>query len=134
MAEVHSIDATLVKDMSQRSENAQAPVQAAVPEVSTPQEPVRQAVTPLPESDPESSNDPEPSSLSDSPAESLPVAAETTTQDDEGSPSSPSSPSSSPIDEYGNPIAKPKMYSEEEVQRMIRDRLSRGRQAAEQPT
>lgn len=38
----------------------------------------------------------------------------------------------SPIDEYGNPLEKPKMYSEEEVQRMIRDRLSRGRHA-EQP-
>src|ERR1044071_6771502 len=31
------------------------------------------------------------------------------------------------IDEYGNPIEKPKMYSEDEVQRMIRERLSRGR-------
>ena len=37
-----------------------------------------------------------------------------------------------PIDEYGNPIEKPKMYSEDEVQSMIRDRLSRGRYA-EQP-
>ena len=34
----------------------------------------------------------------------------------------------SPIDEYGNPLEKPKTYTEEEVQRMIRDRLSRGRQ------
>ena len=34
-----------------------------------------------------------------------------------------------PIDEYGNPTEKPKMYSEEEVQRMIRDRLSRGKHA-----
>jgi hypothetical protein len=39
----------------------------------------------------------------------------------------------SPIDEYGNPVEKPKMYSEDEVNRMIRDRLSRGRHA-EQPT
>jgi hypothetical protein len=31
----------------------------------------------------------------------------------------------SPIDDYGNPIEKPKMYSEDEVQRMMRDRLSR---------
>lgn len=35
----------------------------------------------------------------------------------------------SPIDEYGNPVEKPKTYTEEEVQRMIRDRLSRGRHA-----
>ena len=39
------------------------------------------------------------------------------------------------IDEYGNPVEKPKMYSEDEVQRMIRDRLSRGRHAEQpQPT
>ena len=38
-------------------------------------------------------------------------------------------------DEYGNPIPKSKMYTEEEVQRMIRDRLKRGafREQAETP-
>ena len=36
---------------------------------------------------------------------------------------------SDPIDEYGNPVEKSKTYTEEEVQRMIRDRLSRGRRA-----
>jgi hypothetical protein len=40
--------------------------------------------------------------------------------------------SDSPIDEYGNPIEKPKMYSEEEVNRLIRERLSRGRQQEQQ--
>lgn len=45
----------------------------------------------------------------------------------------PETKAESPIDEYGNPVEKPKMYSEEEVQRMIRDRLSRGRHA-EQPS
>lgn len=39
----------------------------------------------------------------------------------------------SPIDEYGNPVEKPKTYTEEEVQRMIRDRLSRGRHADQAP-
>jgi hypothetical protein len=38
-----------------------------------------------------------------------------------------------PIDEYGNPIEKPKMYSEEEVNRLIRERLARGRQQEQQP-
>jgi hypothetical protein len=39
------------------------------------------------------------------------------------------------IDEYGNPVEKPRTYTEEEVQRMIRDRLSRGRYAEQaQPT
>jgi len=52
-------------------------------------------------------------------------------QDDESHKSKPAD-----TDEYGNPVAKPKMYSEEEVQRMIRDRLKRGtfRQEQEQPT
>lgn len=38
----------------------------------------------------------------------------------------------SPIDEYGNPVAKPKTYTEEEVQRLIRERISRERHAAQQ--
>jgi hypothetical protein len=33
------------------------------------------------------------------------------------------------IDEYGNPIKKSRTYSEEEVQKMIRERLARGRHA-----
>ncbi len=32
------------------------------------------------------------------------------------------------LDEYGNKTDKPKMYSEDDVQRMIRDRLARGQQ------
>ncbi len=36
-------------------------------------------------------------------------------------------------DEYGNTVKKSRMYSEEEVQRMIRDRISRGRHAEIQP-
>jgi hypothetical protein len=36
------------------------------------------------------------------------------------------------IDEYGNAIAKAKTYTEEEVQRMIRERLSRGNQSQQQ--
>lgn len=39
----------------------------------------------------------------------------------------------SPIDEYGNPVEKSKMYSEEEVQRIVKDRLSRGRHIEQQP-
>jgi hypothetical protein len=44
----------------------------------------------------------------------------------------PETPADSPIDEYGNPVEKQKLYTEEEVQRLIHDRLSRGRRA-EQP-
>ena len=45
--------------------------------------------------------------------------------DDSPSEKKPESSSDSPIDEYGNPVAKPKMYTEEEVQKAIRDRLAR---------
>lgn len=38
----------------------------------------------------------------------------------------------SPIDEYGNPVEKQKTYTEEEVNRMMRERFSRGKYA-EQP-
>ena len=38
----------------------------------------------------------------------------------------------SKVDEYGNEIIPPKTYTEEEVQRMIRDRLSRGKHAEQQ--
>jgi hypothetical protein len=41
-------------------------------------------------------------------------------------------PLDSPIDEYGNPVEKPKMYSEDDVNRLMRDRMSRGKYA-EQP-
>lgn len=37
-------------------------------------------------------------------------------------------------DDYGNPVAKAKTYTEEEVQRMIRDRLARGRHTEQAPT
>lgn len=33
------------------------------------------------------------------------------------------------LDDYGNPVEKPRVYTEEQVQAMIRDRLSRGRAA-----
>jgi len=33
---------------------------------------------------------------------------------------------SASVDEYGNPVAKPKLYTDEDVQRMMRERLSRG--------
>lgn len=37
------------------------------------------------------------------------------------------------IDEYGNPVEKPKVYTEEEVNRLIRDRLSRVKADQVQP-
>ncbi len=46
---------------------------------------------------------------------------------------SPKNDKDDDVDEYGTKVAKKKMYSEDEVQRMIRERLARGRQAAETP-
>ena len=48
---------------------------------------------------------------------------------DEPAPEPEKPATESKIDEYGNPIAPPKMYTPEEVQAMIRDRLSRGKHA-----
>lgn len=36
------------------------------------------------------------------------------------------------VDEYGTKVGKPKLYTEEEVQRMIRDRLKRGQHSEQQ--
>lgn len=36
-------------------------------------------------------------------------------------------------DDYGNPVSKGKLYTEEQVQKMIRDRLARGRMANQSP-
>jgi hypothetical protein len=52
---------------------------------------------------------------------------------DSETPNADAAKDAAPIDEYGNPLDKPRMYTEEQVQSMIRDRLSRGRHA-EQPT
>jgi hypothetical protein len=40
--------------------------------------------------------------------------------------------SDAPIDEYGNPVEKPKMYTQDEVNEIVRERFSRGRWADEQ--
>lgn len=63
------------------------------------------------------------------------VPRETKEQTTETEKAEPEHKSDSPIDEYGNPIAPPKTYTEEEVNRMIRERLARGKQVeqAQQP-
>jgi len=49
--------------------------------------------------------------------------------EEKSQPESKSNQETSKIDEYGNPLAPPKLYTPEEVQAMIRDRLSRGKHA-----
>jgi len=122
MSQTRSVDDLLVK-----VENEQLSVDPAQPQ-------------PAAEASPEptaAAEQPEVAATEDQylPAEDVPEAAEAkeeeTVAKDDGPASDPVD--AGPIDEYGNPIEKPKTYTEEEVQRMIRDRLSRGRHA-EQPT
>ncbi len=108
MNEPSNVDATLVKVMNEQITGQQT--QPIVQEEVSKEQP-----KPI--------NDPVPE------PESLPIAAEEKPQEE-----IKEQKSDSPIDEYGNPIEKPKMYSEDEVQRMIRERLSRGRHTEQQPT
>lgn len=112
MSEAKNVDDVIVASM-----NSQAPVQA-IPEVKAPiqQEEKKDPVLEVSnnEATEETNNNSEPQK---SPEEEKPQVNE-----------------KSSIDEYGNPVEKEKTYTEEEVQRMIRDRLSRGRNIEPQPT
>jgi hypothetical protein len=122
MGQTHSVDDLLVKVSNEQTgidngEPSIAPVEQPEVDSGAMEQPevAAQADEPVPEG-----HDAE---LSEAPKE------EAHAEDDE-----PASDSvASPIDEYGNPVEKPRTYTEEEVQRMIRDRLSRGKHA-EQPT
>ena len=119
MSQTRSVDDLLV-----RVQNEQTAVDSPQPEVAAPTQP--EAAMPEPEV-----AEPQDQPV---PAESVPEAAEAQEEahaEDVGPASDPVA--AGPIDEYGNPVEKPKTYTEEEVQRMIRDRLARGRHA-EQPT
>lgn len=87
--------------------------------------PIIQQVT-APPSDPEST--PQSSPVEDAPSQDVtdPYSSQKNT-DELGTEPEISAQNSTPIDEYGNPVEKPKMYSEDEVQRILRDRLSRVR-------
>lgn len=117
-----NIDGILVPREQAIIANQPIPAQPMNPALEQRQEPARQAeevkvdhinepvkevpAAPVPEPEPEE----------------LPIAAETEEK----------VATDRPIDEYGNPLAKPRMYTEEELQQRIKDRL-RGRYA-EQPT
>ncbi len=125
--DAHSIDDVLVKAMSDQ------PAPPPVPEVSSPKPP---------EAPPEKAESPpadEYLSSEETPDEKPNVPRGTL--DDQKGDDSPSKKTaeSSPIDEYGNPTAKPRTYTEEEhrneVERIVRERLSRVRQPEQpQPT
>lgn len=133
----HSVDSALVSDMQGKT-NQQAPVQPAV-EVSAPNVPRRAEESIENKQQEVVSNSPQEEIVSNSPQEmsnSAPMqqAPQQVTNDAvSAEPAADKTDITSPIDEYGNPIAAPKTYTEDEVQEMIRRRMSRGRYA-EQPT
>jgi hypothetical protein len=122
MGQTHSVDDLLVKVSNEQTGIDNGEPQVAAQSQPEPPETVEQpeVVAAEDQSVPEG-HDPE---LSEAPKE------EPQAEDEQ---SADSAVDGSPIDEYGNPVEKPKTYTEEEVQRMIRDRLSRGKHA-EQPT
>lgn len=118
MSQTRSVDDLLVKVQAEQS-NSQAPVQA-IPEVKSPDEP---------QIEPTITENTQETVLNEPKVENETEQTDKTDKTDNKPATTEAKAEESPIDEYGNPIEKPKMYSEEEVQRMIRDRLSRGRQA-----
>jgi hypothetical protein len=111
MSEVHSVDALL---SSVQAANQATPVPSAPkPELSVVAPPVPD-VQPL-------SEQPQPEIAP--PEQSAPAAETVTPEPEKAAPEPTESRSDSPIDEYGNPVAKPKMYTEDEVQAMIKRRL-----------
>lgn len=109
----HSVDDLLVKDM----QNQQAPVQPIPEAIPTPPEPEHAL-----ESPPQTAS-PQDQGVSAQAEQNVPPGTSEQPQAEQ---------KASNIDEYGNPIEKPRVYTEDEVQRMIRERLSRGRHVEQQ--
>jgi len=123
MSNLSNVDGLLAQVAS---ENSQAPVQA-IPQVSS----IAPIDAPIATKPPESlaSEQPIVTETSDNSAITPPDSAITPPETD----NKVAIPEESPIDEYGNPIEKPKMYTEEELQQRIRERLARGRYAEAPP-
>lgn len=117
-SEAKNIDTILVQAMQEQATNSptQPTVEPSVPEQAAEASPDHEE-TPL-AAEPAQAESEVPQGTSE---ETLQVEAE-----------KPQVSSESKIDEYGNPVAPEKTYTEEEVQRMMRERLSRVRQP-EQP-
>lgn len=102
--EAKSVDDLLIKSMNEQSSITEEPK-------ASESEPLTEDIVDQPKEESESTSEPEPQ------RKEYKEAAE----------SKPEKKDDSSIDEYGNPIEKARTYTEDEVQRMIRDRLSRGR-------
>jgi hypothetical protein len=120
MGQTHSVDDLLVRVQNESTDN-----NIREPEVAAIEQPESAGTVEQPEV---AAAEDQPVPEGHEPDVAKAKAEEAAAEDDQ-----PASDSvAGPIDEYGNPVEKPKTYTEEEVQRMIRDRLSRGRHA-EQP-
>jgi hypothetical protein len=119
----HSVDDLLVKDM----QNQQAPVQA-IP--NTQPDPASDA--PTPPTEPQVQGD-QAQDKSDVPSlsqqDAVPNLAQDQPKTDE---TKPTEAKAANIDEYGNPIEKPRTYTEDEVQHIINDRMAKSRIALKQ--
>lgn len=102
-----NVDAILVQDMQEKMTNS--PPQPITPPV----EPTLEADTPI--THPEPQVDAQPIEIKDEIKEESPVIDESKEND-------------SSIDEYGNPVEKPRTYTEDEVNSLIRERLARNKQ------
>jgi len=114
MSELKNIDTILVQSMQEQATNS--PTQPTV-EPSIPEQP---AVS--------SSPDEPPLVAETAQAESDEVLRETPEETPQVEDEKPQVSDKSPIDEYGNPVAPAKTYTEDEVQRMMRERLARVKQ------
>lgn len=110
--EPHNVDSNLIHDMHQQNGTSQSqPVEQVVnnvsQEITAPDEPLIL----------------EPTVVEESPKEDIVLHGTSKSETDN------KLTTESPIDEYGNPVAKPKVYTEDEVNAMMRDRFSRGKWA-----
>lgn len=127
-----------VDDLLVRVQNEQTGIDNPQPAVAAPTEPPQQEISQQPET--AEVSEPESESVSDvygaDVAENSDSAENAEPEISETKPAETNSETEqSPIDEYGNPIEKPRVYTEEEVQRMIRERLARVKnQEHKQPT
>lgn len=120
--EAKNIDDVLVKAMSEQGNSEPQP---QVDVVERPVEPVQsEQVTPSDETT---------AQLQDA-QEQQNEPSETDTKEVTDSKEKVEKQNNSPIDEYGNPVEKPRLYTEEELNQRIRERLSRGKYAEQQNT
>ena len=123
---IKSADDLIIKDEA-------AKLGKIIPEKKNQQELQSEQEIPLPEEALESKSESEPvSENTEEKAEEKESQPDPEQQDEDNIGNTLAKSNDDEVDEYGTKIGKKKMYSEEEVQRMIRDRLKRGQNAEQQ--